>query len=255
MTPAILQLDDVSLRFGELRAVNGVTLGVGRGQILGIMGPNGSGKTTLLNLASGILRPGSGRILFQGHDIGSHALHEIVGMGLARSFQNPRIFGSLDSVQHSVAALRSATESLGMAGILSGFGKRWTDWSGEARAILDRIFGDHIPPGRAAALPYGNRRLLELARCLSTGPVLLLLDEPTSGLNDEEAALLAKLLRKVSREHALSLVIVDHKFGFLSGLCDRMVIMNEGRVIADGTPAEIATHPAVNEIYFGGAME
>jgi branched-chain amino acid transport system ATP-binding protein len=253
MTPFILSFDNVGRLFGKLRAVDGVSFDVADGQIVGLIGPNGSGKTTLLNLASGLYEPSFGRILLMGQRVRNGKPHEIVRHGVARSFQNPRLFRSLDTVQHTVVALRDVTAEFDLRTAFGLFNAPWTRWTGEALSLLKEVFGSDVLSAKASTLPYGKRRLLELVRCLATKPKLLLLDEPTSGLNDEETEGLSALLLHLVREHSLTALIVDHKFSFLRGLCDSVVVMDHGRRIAKGTPEEIARDSNVNAIYFGEA--
>jgi branched-chain amino acid transport system ATP-binding protein len=252
MTSVVLRFDNVCRTFGELRAVDQISFDVTEGQIVGLIGPNGSGKTTLLNVASGLYESSSGHVFFNGRNIGKMKLHEIAHLGMARSFQNPRIFGSLDVMQHTVVALRKVTFGFSLRTIFNRFSAPWKDWTDDALTALKVVFGSNIPQVKASALPYGQRRLLELARCIATKPKLLLLDEPTSGLNDEETAALSVLLLKLVHDYALTALIVDHKFGFLRELCGRIVVMDHGRRIADGTPYEISQNEEVNAIYFGG---
>ena len=238
----LLEVQNVSKRFGGVRALDGIDFTVGRGEVVGLIGPNGAGKTTLFNVVCGV-PPTSGSVRFDGDDITGWAPHRICRRGIARTFQLTRPFVEL-SVRDNVAAA-----------VL--FGRAGDQISGlsEARREADRILGavrlEHRAETAAKDLLFSERRRLELARALGTGPELLLLDEVMAGLTVAEAEEMVALLSTLKHELELTLLVIEHVMKVVMTMCDRVVVLNYGSKLAEGVPAAVTAHPAVIEAYLG----
>lgn len=250
MPDSLLKLRSLTRQFSGLCAVDDVHLSVDDGEILGIIGPNGSGKTTLFNLVTGVYEPSRGDIRFRGKLIGTRSRARIARMGIARTFQAPRLFGELTVSDHIQVAVPNGTEP-GLSGLLRCVGRGRPSNLRRVEEVLEVVGLSADASSRADDLPYGKRRLLELGRCLAASPSLLLLDEPTAGLNDEESANLAALLNNLVAQSQISLIVIDHNVPFLKQLCPRFAVMNRGRLIADGTPDYVLSLPEVVEAYLG----
>ncbi len=250
---ALLAIEQVTQRFGGLRALSEVTLSVEPGEIVGLIGPNGAGKTTLFNLITGVYEPSDGRILFDGHRIDGRRTAQLAALGLARTFQNIRLFRSL-SVFDNVRIAAHLRAGYGF------FGAVWQNraWrQGEAAlrqrtmALLERFGLADLRYESAGSLPYGAQRRLELARALATGPRLLLLDEPAAGMNPvEKRDLMAQILR-LREDFALTLLVIEHDMHVVMGICERILVLDHGEPIALGTPEQVQRDPAVIRAYLG----
>ena len=253
MTDDILRLEGVSRAFGGLMAVGDVSFSVSPGAIFGLIGPNGAGKTTLFNLVSGITPVSSGAITFLGQDIRGVPPHKVAGMGMARTFQNIRLFSGM-SVLDNVRAPMQAFSRTGLLQDLLGLAPS----RAQERQILDTAM-DLLelvglkPKARdlAASLPYGERRRLEIARALALRPRLLLLDEPAAGLNLAEKAELKDFIRNLRDRFDLTVLIIEHHVPLVMGLCDRLAVLNFGRLICQGSPDEVRSDPCVIDAYLG----
>lgn len=243
----LLHTRELTKHFGGLRAVDGINFDVHHGEILGLIGPNGAGKTTLFNLISGLLRPTAGRIWFREQEIQGRRPHEIAALGIGRTFQIVRPFRSLTSLDNVLAALGHTYYPSWQAFTTS---YRESTFQDQARALLERVGLSDYAQVRAGALPIGLQRRLEIARALALSPVLLLLDEPAAGLVHEEAAGLTRLIRRL-RDDGLTIILVEHNMPFAMGLCDRIVVLAHGQVIAEGPPEAIQANPLVVEAYLG----
>jgi branched-chain amino acid transport system ATP-binding protein len=249
----LLEIKEVSRRYGGLHAVEGFSGHVKRGERVGLIGPNGAGKTTLFNLITCFTPLSAGRVLFDDADISAMKAHQVARLGMARTFQNLRVMPNL-SVFDNV--------SIGALGILghSPLSALWRrgghadDVSRRTWEALERTGLEGYAGELAANLSYGKRKYLEIARALALSPRLLILDEPAAGLNDTETADLAKFIRGLADE-GLSVLLVEHDMNFVMGLCERIMVMASGRKIADGTPQEIAAAPQVLEAYLGSEEE
>ena len=230
---------DVSKNFGGLRAVDGVSLKLDRGEIMGLIGPNGSGKTTFINVVTGNLDITSGEVWIDDTDITGWAAHKIPAMGIARTFQVVRLFDTLTVLENvEVAAVSVGNLSRGEATALA--------WEALERVgLTQRAYLD------AGTLPYGEERSVEVARALVTNPSFLLLDEPGAGLNESELDVLLDSLATIPRDIDCGMLVVDHDMRFIMRLCDRIHVLNHGQTIAEGTPEEVRRQPEVREAYLG----
>lgn len=250
----LLRISGLAKRFGGVVAVDGLDLEVGRGEIMGLIGPNGSGKTTVFNLVSGVYPIDSGSLVFDGLDISRSDPAAIVGAGVSRTFQNIRLFSSMSVLANVQVALHGSCR-YGLAESLLAWPwtvgpeeKRLRD---EAAAILEAV-GLRDEAGRVAGtLPYGLQRKLEIARALALGPKLLLLDEPAAGMNPKESADLVDLIARVQESRGLSVILIEHHMDVVMNLCQRIAVLNFGRKIAEGDPELIQSDPAVLKAYLG----
>ncbi|NLM19894.1 MAG: ABC transporter ATP-binding protein [Clostridiaceae bacterium] len=249
----ILEVRRLGINFGGLAAVEDFNIDVGRTEICGIIGPNGAGKTTIFNLLTKIYQPTSGAILLDGHDTANMNTVQINQAGIARTFQNIRLFPSL-SVEDNVKI--GLHNQIGY-NMLSGIFRLPAFFSGERRArkrameLLDIFDMTHLASHRAGSLPYGAQRRLELIRALATNPKLLLLDEPAAGMNPSETEELMSNIEKIRDSFQIAIMLIEHDMRLVMGICEGIAVINYGKIIAKGTPEEIQNNPLVIEAYLG----
>ena len=253
MSEVLLSAKHLSMRFGGVLAVNDVSFDVRKGEVFTLIGPNGAGKTTVFNLISRLYTPTSGEIFFEGHNLTQAPPHQIASMGIARTFQNIELFEHA-SVLHNLLIGRHTHRSTGLWSEIF-FTRRTRAAEIAAREhvehVIDLLDLQHYRDSMVAGLPYGVRKVVELARALSTGPKMLLLDEPSSGLNVEETGDMAFWIKDIQYELGITVLMVEHDMSLVSKVSDRVLAMNQGAMLAQGTPAEVQNDAGVIEAYLG----
>lgn len=251
--PALLQLDNLSKRFGGLVAVDQVSFEIHAGEIFGLIGPNGAGKTTLFNLITGLIPASSGRLQFENQRLNGLPPHRIAASGLARTFQNLRLFGELSAVENVQIGRHLLTrESLWASLGRSPQSRLAEQRTHEAALNLLELVGlGDLAQQPAQTLAYGDQRRLEIARALALEPKLLLLDEPAAGMNPSEKHDLSDLIRSIRQQFDLTVLLIEHHVPLVMGLCDRLAVLDFGRLIALGTPESVRQDPAVIAAYLG----
>ena len=249
----LLKVDNVSMIFGGLRAVSNLSMHIDEGELIGLIGPNGAGKTTAFNMITGVYTPTEGKVYFNGQQSSGKKSYQVTQMGMARTFQNIRLFSEL-SVIDNVKIAYNMHVTYNLADAIIRDGKYLSEEEFITQKALDLLKIFHLEEEAhevAKNLPYGKQRRLEIARALATEPKLLLLDEPAAGMNPQETKELMEMIRWIRKEFNLSILLIEHDMGLVMGVCERIYVLEYGMKIAEGTPEEIKHNKRVIEAYLG----
>ena len=250
---AMLDVKNLSISFGGLKAVDDFSITIEKGQLYGLIGPNGAGKTTIFNLLTGVYKPDGGRILLDGKDITGHKAIQINQTGIARTFQNIRLFKELSVLDNVKVGLHNHHKYSTLSGILRlpSYYKVEKEMDERAMELLKVFDLDKEFDYKASNLPYGKQRKLEIARALATEPKLLLLDEPAAGMDPNETAELMKTIRFVRDHFDMTVLLIEHDMKLVSGICERLTVLNFGHMLAEGPTSEVLSNPEVIKAYLG----
>ena len=249
----LLSARDLSVRFGGVLAVNKVSFDVRRGEVFTLIGPNGAGKTTVFNLISRLYVPTTGELVFDGHPLSRVPPHEVARLGIARTFQNIELFEHATVLQNLLIGRHTHRQTSFWQDLVFSATTRRAELEAREKVeqVIDLLDLQHHRESLVAGLPYGVRKVVELARALCTEPKLLLLDEPSSGLNTEETEDMVFWIRDIQEELGVTVLMVEHDMGLVSKVSDRVLAMNQGEMLALGTPSQVQAHPGVIEAYLG----
>ena len=247
----LLDVQHVTMRFGGITAVNDLSMRIPTGSITGLIGPNGAGKTTAFNVISGFYTPQEGDILFKGRSVKGFPPHRICKAGMARTFQNIRLFGSESALENVMVGCQVRRKSQWWTPIFGLARREESDIREKARALIHRLALDAYVNEKASSLPYGAQRRLEIARALATSPDFLLLDEPAAGMNPQESTELMHFIRHIRDEFDLTILLIEHDMKVVMGVCQYIWVLEYGQLIAEGDPDAIRNNPRVIEAYLG----
>ncbi len=247
----LLDVRHVTMRFGGITAVNDLSMRLPKGSITGLIGPNGAGKTTAFNVISGFYTPQEGDILFKGRSVKGFPPHRICKAGMARTFQNIRLFGSESALENVMVGCQVRRKSQWWTPIFGLARREENDIREKARALIHRLALDAYVNEKASSLPYGAQRRLEIARALATSPDFLLLDEPAAGMNPQESTELMHFIRHIRDEFDLTILLIEHDMKVVMGVCEYIWVLEYGQLIAEGDPEAIRNNPRVIEAYLG----
>ncbi len=250
---AMLEVTSLGISFGGLRAVDELSMKIEKGGLVGLIGPNGAGKTTVFNMLTGVYRPTDGGIRLDGQNLIGKKPHDICKLGVARTFQNIRLFSKLTVLDNVKTGLHNQVTYTLAESLLHIGSYRKKERAMDERAMeLLRVFGlEGVADYQAANLPYGKQRKLEIARALATDPKLLLLDEPAAGMNPNETGELMETIELVRKKFGVTVLLIEHDMKLVSGICEYLYVLNFGRLLAEGTPAEVLQNPEVVTAYLG----
>ena len=253
MSEPILKAEHLGITFGGLKAVSDFNMTINSGELVGLIGPNGAGKTTVFNLLTGVYQPTEGEFFLDGERMNGKKTYQVVRAGIARTFQNIRLFGQM-TVEENVLVAFNESFSYHMGGAIFRTPKFWKqEREMHAKAIdLLKIFGlEGLAETEAANLPYGAQRRLEIVRALASSPHIILLDEPAAGMNPSETAELMENIRRIRDTFKIAIMLIEHDMNLVMGICEAICVLNYGKIIAKGTPDEIKANPLVIEAYLG----